>query len=121
MPATAATYRLDNFKTSLEWYDALLKRINQKYKQQVYWISSEGGDVLPPINSMLDGWLHVYARPGNNEAHVVCMDWVKEPRSRTDTYTVVRLLTIKTESGLTHAIEMANWITLANYSMKEIT
>jgi hypothetical protein len=120
MPAIAATYRLDNFKTSQEWYDALLKRINQKYLQQVYWITGTE-ESLPPINTLLEGWMAVYARPGNNEADVVCMDWIKQPQHRTEPHKVMRLLTIKTESGLAHAIEMANWITLANYSMKEIT
>ncbi len=121
MPTMTPSYRLEAYKTSQEWYDALLKRINQKYRQQVYWISSEGSDVLPPINTMFDGWLYAYARPGANEAHIVGIDWIQRPKRRNDPHVVVPLITIKTESGLDHALEIANWITRAIYSFQEIT
>jgi len=121
MPSIAPSYRLETYQDQRVWLDTLLKRLNQKYWQQVSWISSEGSDVLPPINDMLNGWIHVYARSGANEGHIVSVDWVKQPTRRIDPVRVVPIVTIKTESGLEHALEIANWITRAIYSFKEVT
>ncbi len=118
--ATPKIYCLDSFKTSPEWLDAIVGRISQKYKQQTYWIKCIDERDLLPINTLLNGWICTYARPGNNEAHVVCMDWIKQPTNARQSMEVLRLLTIKTEKGMGHALEIANWITMANYSFQGI-
>lgn len=112
--------------TSKEWITALMKRLRQKYGKQVYWIKcdydgSESGETgaltdLPSQDDLImKGWLHVYARPGNNEAHVVIMEWVRHRGRPSDPHQVVRLLTVKDDQGLDHALEIANWLTLAVY------
>ena len=115
-----------NKGTSTEWITALLKRLRQKFGRQVYWIKcdydgSESGKAeahadLPSMDDLIvKGWDQVYVRPGNNEGHVVIMEWVRHRSRPGDPHQIVRLLTVKTESGLEHALEIANWLTLAVY------
>ena len=120
-PPNPKGFRLETFQTSPEWLDALVNRVTQKYSKQTYWIKCIDEREVPPLNTLLNGWIAVYARPGANEADVVCMDWIKEATNRRESNTILRLLTIKTESGLDHALEIAAWITRANYSFKETT
>lgn len=111
-------------KTSTDWIKALLKRLRQKYEQQVYWINSayDGSDRYDSLNDLPDrdtlimkGWLKVYVRPGNNEAHVVIVEWERHKHRPTDPHDMRRLLTIKDDSGLEHALEIAAWLTMAVY------
>lgn len=110
-------------KTSKNWITALMKRLRQKYEQQVYWIKceydgSESGALadLPDRDTLiLKGWLKVYVRPGNNEAHVVIMEWERHKFRPTDPHDMRRLLTIKDDHGFEHALDIARWLTLAVY------
>ncbi len=113
-------------KTSTEWITALMKRLRQKYGNQTYWIKSdydgrEAGESnipndLPDRNTIIcKGWLKVYVRPGNNEAHVIIMDWEQHKNRPTDPHVTRRLLTIKDDKGMEHALDLARWLTLAVY------
>lgn len=108
--------QLEAHTNAMAWHADLCAALEKAYGKSVYWINTE--TKLPPRDTLFNGWFHAYARPGNNEAHVCCLDWVAHPKrdQRDDSVTVLRMLTVKTESGLDHALEIAAWLTRATYA-----
>jgi len=117
--STIPNLRLDegHFTTSGEWLTALTEWLRKTHGKNVYWITSAGDvgrdlQLLPSRDSLImKGWLHAYARPGSNEAHIVCLDWQRHGSAAPP----LMLIQIKTEMGMAHAITIAGMITQAIY------
>jgi len=90
-------------KKLIEWLECIKKHVMDAFRSDIYWINITG-EALSEI-LLSKGDLMVAVHPGTNEGHLIRMVWAGAEYKC--------LLTIKTDSGILTANDIANWLTVA--------